>query len=64
MLCERCEQAVTGALCAVAGVTAVDVDLGSKLVRVEHDPERAAAEQMRAAVEGHGCQISACEAGS
>jgi copper chaperone CopZ len=34
MSCEHCVVAVTGEVGDVAGVTAVDVDLGSKLVTV------------------------------
>ena len=32
MSCSHCEEAVEGALAAVAGVEAVEVDLGTKLV--------------------------------
>jgi copper chaperone CopZ len=34
MTCDHCKVAVTGELAQVAGVTAVDVDLETKLVRV------------------------------
>ena len=34
MTCDHCRAAVTGEVAAVAGVTAVDVDLDTKLVRV------------------------------
>ena len=34
MTCDHCRVAVTGEVAAVAGVTAVDVDLDTKLVRV------------------------------
>ena len=34
MSCEHCKVAVTGEVGGVAGVSAVDVDLGTKLVRV------------------------------
>ena len=35
MTCEHCRAAVTGEVSQVAGVRAVDVDLETKLVRVE-----------------------------
>ena len=43
MTCEHCRTAVSGEVGRVAGVQAVDVDLDSKLVRVEGTDVDAAA---------------------
>jgi copper chaperone CopZ len=43
MSCEHCRVAVTGEVGQVAGVRAVDVDLDTKLVRVEGEHVDAAA---------------------
>jgi copper chaperone len=37
MTCEHCKAAVNGELSSVAGVTDVDVDLDTKLVRISGD---------------------------
>ena len=58
MECGACESAVTDALTAVPGVSTVSVDLDSKLVRVEHDRERAATDQLREAIEDTGFDVT------
>jgi copper chaperone len=52
MHCGHCELAVTEELSAVAGVEAVDVDLGAKLVTVRGDG--LSDEALRAAIEEAG----------
>lgn len=39
MMCEHCKKAVTDGLSALAGVTAVEIDLSAKTATVEHDCE-------------------------
>lgn len=39
MSCEHCVKAVTNAVSALSGVSAVSVDLKAKTVTVEHSPE-------------------------
>jgi copper chaperone len=50
MTCDHCKAAVSGEVAKVAGVEAVDVDLGTKLVRlsgdgVDHDAVVAAVDE-------------------
>ena len=52
MSCEHCRAAIAGEVSKVAGVTAVDVDLDTKLVVVRGDPLDDAA--LRAAIEEAG----------
>jgi copper chaperone len=42
MTCDHCKVAVTEEVAKVAGVAAVDVDLSSKLVRIEGSADHAA----------------------
>ena len=58
MECGACEAAVTDALTAVPGVSTVSVDLDSKLVRVEHDRDRAAVTELKDAVEDTGFDVT------
>jgi copper chaperone CopZ len=58
MGCEACVTTVAGALEILPGVTAVEVDLDAKLVRVEHDRDRTATEQLRSAVEDQGYDVT------
>ncbi len=52
--CEHCANAITGALGALDGVTAVRVDVDGKRVDVEYDAASASAEQIDAALEEEG----------
>ena len=54
MSCEHCVAAVRKALQAVPGVTGVEVDLPSGKATVTMDRERAAVEQLVAAVDEEG----------
>jgi copper chaperone CopZ len=56
MTCDHCVRAVRGELSAVAGVTGVEIDLGSKAVRVSGDGLDDAV--LRAAIEEAGYQAS------
>ena len=58
MGCEACVATVAGALENLPGVSAVEVDLDAKLVRVEHDRDRTATEQLRSAVEDQGYDVT------
>lgn len=51
--CGHCKQTVEGAVGGVAGVTAADLDLDSKLLTVEHD-DSATADALVGAVTGAG----------
>ncbi len=45
--CEHCERTITGALQPVEGVTSVNVDIPSKQVRVDYDPNQVSVERMK-----------------
>jgi copper chaperone len=45
--CEHCERTITGALQPVEGVTSVNVDIPSKQVRVDYDPNQVSIERMK-----------------
>ena len=45
--CEHCERTITGALQPVEGVTSVQVDIPSKQVRVDYDPNQVSIERMK-----------------
>ena len=51
--CGHCKQTVERAVSGVAGVTGADLDLGSKLLTVEHDGS-ASADDLVGAVSGAG----------
>jgi copper chaperone len=59
MSCDHCKHAVTEKLSTVAGVAEVDVDLGTKLVRVTGDCIDDAA--LRAAIDEAGYEALAGE---
>ncbi len=56
MTCEHCKHAVTTELSALPGVSAVEVDLGSKLVKVSGEGLDDAA--LRAAIEEAGYEAA------
>lgn len=56
MTCDHCKHAVSRELGSVAGVTAVEVDLGTKLVTVTGDD--LSDEALRAAIEEAGYEAS------
>jgi copper chaperone len=54
MDCEGCEKSVTRMLCAVPGVSAVDVSLAQARARVTYDPAQAGLADFKRAVERAG----------
>ena len=58
MSCEACVATVAGALEALPGVSAVEVDLDTKLVRVEHEDASIEPGQLRSAVEDQGYEVT------
>ena len=46
--CEHCERTITGALSPVNGVRTVTVDIPTRQVRVEYDPDRVDVEHLQA----------------
>ena len=56
MHCEKCEQAVRDEVGQVAGVEAVDVDLGAKLVTVRG--RDVSDEMVRAAIDDAGYEVA------
>ncbi|HPR07360.1 MAG TPA: cation transporter [Denitromonas sp.] len=54
MSCQGCVKGVSAALQAVAGVTAVSVDLGAGEARVDFDPQQATVASLNQAVEDAG----------
>jgi copper chaperone CopZ len=61
MSCEACVATVSGALEAMPGVTAVEINLETKLVRVEHEGDRTDLVQLQSAVEDQGYEVDDCE---
>lgn len=56
--CQHCVKAITEEVGGIPGVSRVDVDLGAKLVTVEHDGSVSDA-QLRAGIEEAGYEIAA-----
>jgi copper ion binding protein len=56
MTCDHCVSAITSAVSALPGVTAVDVDLQAGSVRVEGTPD---ADAVTAAIEDAGYDVAA-----
>lgn len=56
MSCDHCVRAITAAVSALPGVTAVDVDLAVGAVRVEGTPDAAA---VTTAIEDAGYDVAA-----
>jgi copper chaperone CopZ len=54
--CGHCKRAIEGEVAKVAGVTRVDVDIDTKIVRVEGDAGDGA---IRAAIDEAGYEVSA-----
>ena len=52
--CEHCANAITGALSAMTGVSAVSVDVDRKRVQVDYDAGSTSVEQIDAALEEEG----------
>ncbi len=62
MSCEACRTAVAGAVRPLPGVRAVEVDLDSKLVTIEHDQAGPTLEQLAAVIERQGYEVAGSEA--
>ena len=58
--CDACKAAIETALAPVQGVEAVDVDVGSRVVDVVHDPDVDVATLARA-LDKQGYQVAATE---
>ncbi len=56
MSCDHCVRAITAAVSALPGVTAVDVDLAAGAVRVDGTPDAAA---VTTAIEDAGYDVAA-----
>jgi copper chaperone len=57
MACEHCVKAITGAVSALSGVSAVAVDLSAKTVTVDHNPDEASEEKIKAEIEDQGYDV-------
>ena len=57
MACEHCVKAITNAVGALSGVSGVSVDLEAKTVTVDHDPEQASVDKIKAEIEDQGYDI-------
>ncbi len=57
MSCGHCVKAVSGAVSALPGVKAVQVDLQTKTATVEHDPALVNVVKIREAIEGQGYDV-------
>jgi copper ion binding protein len=56
--CEHCQRAIEGAVGALAGVEAVQVDIPSKRVEVRYDPEKVDQAQLEATLEEEGYPVA------
>ncbi len=57
MACEHCVKAITNAVGALSGVSSVAVDLEAKTVTVDHDPDQASVDKIKAEIEDQGYDI-------
>lgn len=57
MSCEHCVRAVKQAVGTLPGIGSVLVDLKAKTVTVEHDPEKAPLQKIRAEIEDQGYDV-------
>ncbi|MDR7811067.1 copper chaperone CopZ [Lacrimispora sp.] len=57
MACEHCVKAITNAVGALSGVSGVSVDLEAKTVTVDHDPDQASVDKIKAEIEDQGYDI-------
>lgn len=58
MSCSHCVSSVKKAASALPGVTQVDVDLAAGTATVQHDPELATVEALKAAIEDQGYDVA------
>ena len=45
--CEHCEKTIVGALTPVTGISSVSVDIPTKRVTVEYDPDQVSVDKMK-----------------
>ena len=57
MSCSHCENAVKKSVGALNGVASVAVDLKSKKVAVEHDPEKVSVNTIKETIEDQGYDV-------
>ncbi|SET82987.1 copper chaperone CopZ [Lacrimispora sphenoides] len=57
MACEHCVKAITNAVGALSGVSGVSVDLEANTVTVDHDPDQASIDKIKAEIEDQGYDI-------
>ena len=57
MSCSHCVNAVTKALTALDGVSAVDVSLENKTVAVDYDADKVSLDAIREAIEEEGYDV-------
>ena len=57
MSCEHCVKAITNAVGALPGVSGVAVDLKTKSVTVEHDPEKSPLDKIKLEIEDQGYEV-------
>lgn len=62
MSCDACRRTIEGALSDLPGVTAVSVDLKTKLVSVEHDAQQTSIDLLAEAVIEQGYEVTGREA--
>lgn len=58
MSCNHCVNRVKKAAAGLPGVTQVDVDLTAGTATVQHDPELATVEALKAAIEDQGYDVA------
>lgn len=58
MSCEHCVKAIKGAAGSLNGVDSVDVDLKSKKVTVEFDPEKVTVALIKDSIEDQGYDVT------
>jgi copper chaperone len=56
--CEHCKETLEGAVGALDGVSSVEVDVPGRVVTVTHEPARAPAERISAAIEDQGYEVA------
>jgi copper chaperone len=57
MSCDHCKMAVTKAVSALEGVSAVEVSLENKTVSVDFEEERLPIDAIKQAIEGQGYDV-------
>ena len=56
--CEHCQRAIEGAVGALPGVSAVQVEIPTKAVRVAYDPTQVSRRQIEAAMDEEGYPVT------